>query len=155
MTLDWYGKPYISVGGIRAKRWFHRSIRWWSTGDEKRFGYWYIYYDGYFNFYSLGIVTVCWFNRAICIEEKGKSEMKGKEIHGKMLTGLIPAEWKENVTEYEKYFACKVLGKALPPKQWEQLVDVISNEFEENLMEIYSNTDNGIDFIVYLRKGTK
>lgn len=72
--------------------------------------------------------------------------------HNTFLNGLLPEGFVEKVIEYDNYWACRVLGRVLPDKEWDELFNKIKNEFGDNLMEVYSNTCYGVDFVVYLRK---
>jgi hypothetical protein len=70
----------------------------------------------------------------------------------KFLNGLLPTGFNETVIEYDRYWACRVKGRSLPDAEWDQLTQKICDEFGSNLMEIYSNTCYGVDFVVYLKK---
>lgn len=68
------------------------------------------------------------------------------------LKGLIPPSHFEITIDKEDYYACRVKGPRLKDKEWDDLAEKIMNEFGDNLMEIDSNTNYGVDFIVFLRK---
>lgn len=64
--MNWYGKEYISNGGYQCRYWYHFSIEVQPRKTMgKRFGYWNIYYDGYFRFFSLWPFQCRWHKRPI------------------------------------------------------------------------------------------
>ena len=76
-------------------------------------------------------------------------------VQEKFLTGLIPETHKEIVFEYPNYYACRIKGPRMTDEDWNKQSEKIKLEFNEQLVEIYSNTCYGVDFIVYLRKDEK
>jgi hypothetical protein len=69
------------------------------------------------------------------------------------LTGLLPEGFKEDfISETDKHYAVRVLGKRLDDKGWDNLFNSLKAEFGDNLIEVFSNTSYGVDFVVYLRK---
>ena len=79
----------------------------------------------------------------------------------KILIGsLLPNGYEEIVYEHENYFACycKHLNNDYMDNKngidgtWELFCENISEEFGDNLLEIYSITSQGVYFIIYLKK---
>ena len=60
--MNLYGKPYISIGELKCRMCYHFSIKWWVDVeiDAKKFGYWFIYYDGYYRFFSIYPIVIRW-----------------------------------------------------------------------------------------------
>ena len=84
----------------------------------------------------------------------------GKKIEQKFITSLLPSGYTEDVFEHETHYACKCKhdnGNYMDNKDgedgtWELFCKKISDEFGDNLMEIYSITSQGVNFVVYLKK---
>ena len=79
----------------------------------------------------------------------------------KILIGsLLPNGYEEIVYDSEGYFACyckHINGEYMDNKDgndgtWELFCEKISEEFGDNLLEIYSITSQGVYFIIYLKK---
>jgi hypothetical protein len=76
---------------------------------------------------------------------------KGVLIPQKFLTGIIPENWKENIYEFDDYYACMVNGE----RNEEKFIEVTKKcreEFGDSLLEVFSKTSYGVSFIVYLKK---
>lgn len=61
--MNWYGKPYTSVGGYTCRYWYHFSInllfkkKYYPDGY---FGYKPFYYDGYYHSFALYPIRIDW-----------------------------------------------------------------------------------------------
>jgi hypothetical protein len=65
MQVNYYGKWYTSIGGYQCRYWYSFGVGWHRKTDMKRWGYWNIQYDGYFHFFSLGMITFSWLKRPV------------------------------------------------------------------------------------------
>lgn len=70
----------------------------------------------------------------------------------RILNGIIPDNWTEKVDERETHYKIEVIGSLLSDDNWDKLCHTLRAEFGDNLIEIYSFTDNGVHFEIYLRK---
>jgi len=81
-------------------------------------------------------------------------ENKGVRIRKKFLTGIIPDDWREEIYEHDTYYACKVFGER-NEEEYQKIVRKCKEEFGDLLLEVFSVTSHGINFIVYLKKSGK
>lgn len=79
------------------------------------------------------------------------NKKKGVLIDKKFLTGIIPEHWTEKIYEFDTYYACVVNGER-DEKRFTKVVEDCKTEFGDSLMEVFSKTSHGVEFIVYLRK---
>lgn len=67
--MNLYSKPYISNGGYKCRMCYHFSLsRYVKNVCDKKFGYWYIYYDGYFHNFSIYPIVLSWYKRPEMID---------------------------------------------------------------------------------------
>lgn len=59
--ITWYGRPYTSRAGYKCRYWHTFYFR--PTPFKKRFGYWQMWYDGPFHFFTIGQITLGWSHR--------------------------------------------------------------------------------------------
>ena len=71
----------------------------------------------------------------------------------KFLSGIIPEDWEEEYYETHELFGCGVKGLRISDKEWENLFIKIKSKFGSDLIEVFSYISNGVDFIVYIKKG--
>ena len=71
----------------------------------------------------------------------------------KFLSGIIPEDWEENIYETNKHFSLLIKGMPLSDKEWKNLFIKIKSKFGNDLIEVFSYISNGVDFIVYIKKG--
>jgi hypothetical protein len=65
--MNFYGKWYKTDTAGNCRIWHHFSICIFKKEmlDKKLFGYWNMYYDGYFHFFNLWPFMIRWSHRAI------------------------------------------------------------------------------------------
>ena len=81
-------------------------------------------------------------------------------IDKKFISSLLPAGYEEHVFDSGNIWSCRCKklgggymdGKDGDDGTWERFCEKLEEEFGDNLIEIYSNTSQGADFTVYLRK---
>jgi len=63
--MNFYGKPFISIGGFKSRMWYHFSISISFDREmhDKLYGYHSWYYDGTFHYFSIYPVKFHWLKR--------------------------------------------------------------------------------------------
>jgi hypothetical protein len=76
--MSYFGKWYESNGAGRCRYWYFFGIGFRFKGllEKKPFGYWNIYYDGYFHYFNIWPFYLCWLKRPITELEYIESHMK-------------------------------------------------------------------------------
>lgn len=80
--MDFYSKPYKSIGGYTCKMWYHFSINILFNKEmhEKKFGYHNFYYDGLFHFFSIYPIRIDWCKRGIIVDAQEERDKKIKKL---------------------------------------------------------------------------
>ena len=69
MEINWYGKKYIANCGKPGHYWYHIGLHFYEKADEKKFGYWYLYYDGKFEMFSFYPFKISFWKRPELIDD--------------------------------------------------------------------------------------
>ena len=70
----------------------------------------------------------------------------------KLLSGIIPFDWQENVVEHATHTSISVIGEDLVKSWYASICRDISKHFGNKLIEISNIEPNGKCFVIYLKK---